>query len=134
MCLTFCYPDAIIRYAVTGGDDMKRFVLMLMLMLSVMLMSGCALKTDGIMAELKERGYIGEYMDGEKVVKYDGVVPSKQVYYEYDIKDSESEQRYRIYFDETDKSKFTLYDYENRIWYEFRQDGNELTETARNKF
>ncbi len=113
---------------------MKRFVLMLMLMLSVMLMSGCTLKTDGIMAELKEMGYVSEYLDGEKVVKYDGVVPSKQVYYEYDIKGSESDQRYRIYFDETDESKFTLYDYENGMWYEFSQDGNELTETARNKF
>ena len=113
---------------------MKRYVPMLMLLLSLTLMSGCTLKTDSLMAELKEMGYVREYEDGEKVVKYDGVVPSEQIYYEYDIKDSETDQRYRIYFDETVESAFTLYDYENGIYYKFEQDGNELTETERCQF
>lgn len=113
---------------------MKRTIIALLLMISVMLLSGCALKTDSLMSELKEMGYVQEYEDGEKVVKYDGVVPSKQVYYEYDIKNSEANQRYRIYFDETDESVFTLYDYENGIYYTFEQDGGVLTETERCQF
>lgn len=91
-------------------------------------------KTDDIMVELKELGYVSVYGEGEKVVKYDGVVPSKQVYYEYPMSGNEANHVYRIYFEEEDVNCFKLYDYAGRVWYRFELDEDELTELERQEF
>lgn len=114
---------------------MKRKMTLLFAVLLCISLTACffsAAKTDGIMADLYEAGYIEEYDKGEKIVKYDGVVPSKQVYYEYPIRDSEANQVYRIYFDEEDSSKFEFYDRDRRIRYLFQMnDDGELRELER---
>lgn len=99
------------------------------------LLCACTSKTDTIMSDLYNAGYLQEYEKGEKIVKYDGVVPNKQVFYTYPIKDNEFNHVYRIYFDEDNSSNFKLYDYDKRIWYYFEVNSeNQLVELSRNEF
>ncbi len=117
---------------------MKKGKIVLGAILCSVLLSACSFdtgKTDGIMVELQAAGYVQAYDEGEKIIKYDGVVPKKQVYYEYPITDHEFNQTYRIYFEEGDDSRFKFYDRAQRIWYRFEVDGNgKLTELERHNY